>query len=209
MIKIQVLLLTSQFDFGHDHDLVFDDAAMGKAGRGLFQDEPEEPQKRLRRAPNLFGAEPEESSSRNLKTTGSVRPVPVLFGDEGDELNPSAPEVDTDDEGAPPPKPTLNLDWSALKLFDHATFLQKSVNESKVQPQKRTYDNSKRAEQAASSLKHKATSFKESALKSGRIEDLIRKHQCNWILFLNLEPYTFFTITSTVGNMGSHTVSKN
>ena len=159
-----------------------DDAFMGKVGKNiLFQDEPEEPQKKMT-IKRLFGNEPEEGPKRQRSSSSTAPPPRVLFGDEGEEKIRTGPGSALDagsyDEGAAPKEATLNLDWSAMKLFSHATFLQKSVTESQVQRQKRPYDNTKRAEQAANTLKHEVTSFKDSALQPGRLEALHKKPQC-------------------------------
>lgn len=124
----------------------------------------------------LFGDEGEETSR--------VRPATsVLFGDEGEEQShaqpAAAPQVSDEDESDEEPQPaTLNLDWSAMKLFSHATFLQKQVSESKPQRQKRVYDNSKRLNEAESKVKVIATSFKSHALQSGRLQILASKPEC-------------------------------
>lgn len=176
----------------HDHGA----AAMGKIGKVLFQDEPEEVYNpRKLKAPRLFGDEPEEekpSSSTSTTRAESAtsrslplfRPQPTtLFGDEGDEVPKagSAPQVEDDasddDEEVPQPA-TLNLDWSAMKLFSHASFLKKQVSQSKPERQKRCYDNSKRAEKAASKVTVSSTSFQQVALTPGRLETLVAKGEC-------------------------------
>ena len=168
---------------------------MGKSGKVLFQDEPEEVCKpRKLKAPRLFGDEPEEekpassTSTTRLESATSrplppFRPQPTLFGDEGDEVPQagSAPQVEDaasdDDEEAPQPA-TLNLDWSAMKLFSHASFLQKQVSQSKPEQKKRCYGNSKRAEKAASKVRVSSTSFQQVALTPGRLETLVAKGEC-------------------------------
>ena len=163
---------------------------------GLFQDEPEESRKfnvPTSSNPRLFGAEPEETSRPHKKAkSSSVASMPVtkpvmLFGDEpeekqlhqtrGPQVQPCHENDDDDDEGQVQ-QATLNLDWSAMKLFTRTNFLEKMKNESKPERKKRTYDNSKRAEQAASSLKHTSISFKDSALKPDRLKLLVAKPQC-------------------------------
>ena len=167
---------------------------MGKVvGKTLFQDEPEEPQKPQKKltTKRLFGNKPEEGSKRQRSSSSTAPPPRVLFGDEGEETIRTGPgsafDAGSDDEGALPKEATLNLDWSAMKLFSHATFLQKSVTESKVQRQKRPYDNTKRAEQAANTFKHEVTPFKDSALQPGRLEALREKKQCKWTSFFKLK----------------------
>ncbi|CAK9053798.1 unnamed protein product, partial [Durusdinium trenchii] len=163
---------------------------MGKVGKGLFQDEPEEVRK-VAIIGRLFGAEPEERPSSKKpraerSASSSARPI-VLFGDEGEEREcrpTSQPQhnEDSDDEGASPQQATLNLDWSAMKLFSHSSFLQKSVALSQPERKKRPYDNTKRSEQAENNMKHVVTSFKDSALQPGRLEALCKQQQCKCAL---------------------------
>ena len=172
---------------------------MGKLGKTLFQDEPEETCNPRLKVPRLFGDEPEEwqsssSATGNRSSVGltSIKPKPAtLFGDEGDEVPrvPRAPppvEDASDDDGEAPQPATLNLDWSAMKLFAHASFLQKQVAQSKPEREKRCYDNSKRAEKASSKLKIASTSFKDMALQPGRLETLAAKGECKCASVENL-----------------------
>lgn len=159
---------------------------------GLFQDEPEEPSKfnvSTSSNPRLFGAEPEETSRphKQARSSSSASMPVTLFGDEPKEKQlhqtrgPQAQachEHDDDDDEGQVQQATLNLDWSAMKLFSSTTFLEKMKNESKPEQKKRTYDNSKRAERSASTLKHISTSFKDSALKPDRLQSLVAKPQC-------------------------------
>jgi hypothetical protein len=128
--------------------------------------------------------------------------MPVtLFGDEPEEKQlhqtrgPQAQachEHDDDDDEGQVQQATLNLDWSAMKLFSSTTFLEKMKNESKPEQKKRTYDNSKRAERSASTLKHISTSFKDSALKPDRLQSLVAKPQCK--CFFGQEKIVFVCI---------------
>ena len=152
---------------------------------GLFQDEPEEPSKfNVPTPPNprLFGAEPEETSRPHKKVrSSSSASMPVtLFGDEPEEKQVQAchEEDDDDDDEGHVQQATLNLDWSAMKLFSSATFVEKMKHDSKPERKKRTYDNSKRAERASSNMRHISTSFKDSALKPDRLKSLVAKPQC-------------------------------
>ena len=177
---MRIIVIQKAFLQRHDAD------GMGKVGKGLFQDEPEEVRK-VAIIGRLFGAEPEERPSSKKpraerSASSSARPI-VLFGDEGEERErrpTSQPQhnEDSDDEGASPQQATLNLDWSAMKLFSHSSFLQKSVALSQPERKKRPYDNTKRSEQAENNMKHVVTSFKDSALQPGRLEALCKQQQC-------------------------------
>ena len=130
--------------------------------------------------PSLFGEEPEEGealggsrSSKSLPGTKSKATPSVLFGDEGEECSGQG-ESDVDD--APTDQTTtLNLDWSAMRMFEKACFLKKASELSKEPPKKRPYDNSKRAQSASASTR---TSFKETALNPTRLTELKAKPQC-------------------------------
>ena len=173
---------------------------------GLFQDEPEEPSKfnvSTSSNPRLFGAEPEETSRphKQARSSSSASMPVALFGDEPKEKQlhqtrgPQAQachEHDDDDDEGQVQQATLNLDWSAMKLFSSTTFLEKMKNESKPEQEKRTYDNSKRAERSANTLKHISTSFKDSALKPDRLQSLVAKPQCK--CFFGQEKIVFVCI---------------
>ena len=172
----------------------------------LFGDEPDEVPKKMARTVikrenhhqkqmGLFGDEPEEKRPMGKKPNQSssssrvvAKPM-VLFGDEGEERQPGksfvAPNNDedasSDDEGKMPATRTLNLNWSGLKLFQNATFVKQAVESSKPVPKKRTYDNSKRAENAAP--KH-VNSNKTHAVDPARLAALEKKQHCKCSLAL-------------------------